>query len=216
MFQVIKECLNFVKITIHSVLLQWIACDHSQLRVLARLATERIGTETYDKCLAYEFEYVLGCPKAACREHLSDQVPHMSPNLAIHRRRAPDAFPLALTPLIVLDDCAFRNSENACYLAKRNREAICSHLINGNANLFTKRRYAMKFRNVVKFTKCEMCLPIRVIKIEVVDRWSHWMLPGFCARDDTLTVAILFIVAIGRIGIKQRLFIIGIEELIRR
>jgi hypothetical protein len=173
MYQTIKECMNFVRIIIHPVLLQWIACDHSQLRVLAQLATEPVRTEIYDKYLAYEFGYILGCHMAAGRESLSDEVPHVSPNLVIHRRRVSDEFPLPLTPLIVLDDCPFRGSENACYLAKRNREAICSHVMNGNADLFMKRRYALKFRSAVKFTKCEMFLLTRIIKIEVVDRWSH-------------------------------------------
>jgi hypothetical protein len=42
------------------------------------------------------------------------------------------------------------------------------------------------------------------------------MLRDFCVRDYKLTIAIPFIVAIWRIEIKQRLFIDGIEELIRR
>jgi hypothetical protein len=41
-----------------------------------------------------------------------------------------------------------------------------------------------------------MCLLTRIIKIEVVDRWLHWMPRDFCARDYKLIIAIPFIIAI--------------------
>jgi hypothetical protein len=38
----------------------------------------------------------------------------------------------------ILDDRPFQDFENVCYLAERDREAIHSHILDGNADLVAK------------------------------------------------------------------------------